>query len=74
MTTDGGDAPDLAIDPVTGERFPIASAYASVEHDGRTYHVRSRASHDAFLASPHRYGHRHAPDDPRPALDEITGP
>ena len=61
-------------DPVCGLAVDPRTAYACEEHDGRTLCFDKRACHDEFLARPHRYGHYHDPDDPRPALDEVTGP
>ena len=61
-------------DPICGHEVDPATAFASEEHDGRTYYFDSRECHYEFLADPHRYGHVHSPDDPRLEQDEITGP
>jgi YHS domain-containing protein len=72
--TDRGDTSNLFRDPVCGHDVDPATAFASEEHDGRTYYFDSRECHYEFRADPHRYGHVHAPDDPRPEQDEVTGP
>lgn len=61
-------------DPVCGHDVDPAMAFAMEEHDGHRYYFHSRECHYQFLADPHRYEHIHAPDDPRPEQDEVTGP
>ena len=63
-----------AVDPVCGVAVDPETAYASDEHDGRRFYFSNRSCHEAFLANPHRSGHSHAPDDPRPEQDKVTGP
>jgi YHS domain-containing protein len=43
------------IDPVCGMSVEPASAAASTEIDGVTYHFCSSGCHDAFVAEPNRY-------------------
>lgn len=62
---DGGES-GLPTDPICGRPVDVATAFASEEHDGRWYYFDSRECQYEFLAAPHRYGHVHPPDDPRP--------
>jgi len=43
------------LDPVCGMRVDEASAAATAEHDGQTYHFCSRGCRDRFVADPPRY-------------------
>jgi Cu+-exporting ATPase len=47
--------PATVTDPVCGMRIDPASAAASEESDGRTFHFCSKACHEAFMADPAAY-------------------
>lgn len=48
---------DMAKDPVCGMEIDPETAFATEEHDGRTFYFCGAACHEAFQRDPHRYGH-----------------
>ncbi|MEO5922028.1 MAG: heavy metal translocating P-type ATPase, partial [Pseudolysinimonas sp.] len=50
----------LVTDPVCGMTIDPATAAATREHDGATFHFCSEGCAAKFDADPHRYGHPHA--------------
>jgi YHS domain-containing protein len=49
-----GDAPEAAIDPVSGEPLATARALTSL-HQGRVYYFANRENRERFEASPEKY-------------------
>ncbi|WP_280586059.1 XdhC family protein [Halorubrum sp. Boch-26] len=55
LSEDGDDEGETAIDPVCGMTVDPATADASVEHDGETYHFCCRGCADSFANDPASY-------------------
>jgi len=60
------DAPEAAVDPVSGEAVRTAQALTSV-YDGKIYYFASKENRDRFEAAPPEYAHKAAGHPVRPA-------
>lgn len=63
------NAPEAAVDPVSGEAVRTAHAVTSI-HEGKVYYFASRENRERFEAAPHEYAHKAAGHPIRPAAAE----
>ena len=63
------DAPEAAVDPVSGEAVRTAHAVTTV-YEGRIYYFASKENRDRFEAAPREYAHNAAGHPIRPAAAE----